>query len=93
MKARDYFLTICLNPVLQKTLVLPHLHEDRVNRCREYYFDVAGKGIFVSKVLMQLGEKTVHLTQAGGRFKMPFLKEKISRISLKQDLNVQGGMP
>ena len=68
MEVKGYFLTICLNPVLQKTIVLPHLYEDEVNRSREYYFDAAGKGIFVSKVLMQLGEKAVHLTQAGGRF-------------------------
>lgn len=74
MKTKGYFLTVCLNPVLQKTILLPHLYEDEVNRCREYYFDAAGKGMFVSKVLVKLGEKTIHLTQAGGRFLKCFLE-------------------
>jgi len=68
-----YILTLCLNPVLQKTLVLPHLWEREVNRCREYYFDVSGKGINLSRVLLQLGEKVVHLTHLGGMFKDFFL--------------------
>jgi fructose-1-phosphate kinase PfkB-like protein len=69
----DYFLTICLNPVLQKTIVLPSLKENRVNRSREYYFDASGKGVNVSRVLVQSGEKICHLTQAGGRNRDLFL--------------------
>ncbi len=34
-------LTVCLNPVLQKTLVLPKLVENQVNRSKEYYFDIS----------------------------------------------------
>ncbi|MBN1699723.1 MAG: bifunctional hydroxymethylpyrimidine kinase/phosphomethylpyrimidine kinase [Spirochaetales bacterium] len=61
-----YFLTVCLNPVIQKTLVFPSLHEAGVNRTGEYYTNSAGKGIIVSRVLGLLGEPVVHLSQAGG---------------------------
>jgi 1-phosphofructokinase/tagatose 6-phosphate kinase len=62
-----YFLTICLNPTLQKTIVLPRLWENEVNRSDEYYLDASGKGINASRVLVQLGEPVIHLTHAGGR--------------------------
>jgi fructose-1-phosphate kinase PfkB-like protein len=68
------FLTVCLNPVLQKTIVFGSLEENTVNRSSEYYFDAAGKGIHVSRVLAQLGEEVVHLTQTGGRLKPAFLQ-------------------
>ena len=69
-----YILTVCLNPTLQKTLVLSHMWENEVNRSREYYFDVSGKGINLSRVLLQLGFKVVHLTHLGGLFKDFFLE-------------------
>ncbi len=67
-------LTVCLNPVLQKTLVLPKLVENQVNRSKEYYFDISGKGINLSRVLSQLQEKVCNLTQIGGNNKKLFLK-------------------
>ncbi len=67
-------LTICLNPVLQKTIVLSELLENQVNRSKEYYFDISGKGINLSRVLSQLGEKVCHLTQIGGANRRLFLK-------------------
>lgn len=70
---KTLFLTVCLNPVLQKTIILDDLKENQVNRSREYYFDIAGKGIHVSRVLTQLGQKVIHLTQLGGIFKKAFL--------------------
>jgi 1-phosphofructokinase/tagatose 6-phosphate kinase len=66
-------LTICLNPVIQKTIFLPQLIENQVNRSREYYTDASGKGVNVTRVLTQLGQKVVHLTQLGGRFREFFL--------------------
>lgn len=59
------FLTICLNPVLQKTLVLDSLHPGEVNRSTKHYFDISGKGVNVSRVLSQLNEKVIHVTQLG----------------------------
>ena len=68
-----YFLTICLNPTLQKTIVLNRLWENEVNRSDEYYLDASGKGINVTRVLNQLGEEVIHLTQAGGSNRELFL--------------------
>ena len=68
-----HFLTVCLNPTLQKTIVLDELHENRVNRSDEYYFDASGKGVNVSRVLTQLGEPVVHLTQADGMYRNQFI--------------------
>jgi len=67
------FLCICLNPVIQKTIILPQLNENEVNRSHEYYTDASGKGVNASRVLTQLGEQVVHLTQLGGRFRDYFL--------------------
>ncbi len=67
------FFTICLNPVIQRTLVLPDLTENEVNRSSDYRIDASGKGINVTRVLQQLGEPVVHLTQAGGHFRDYFL--------------------
>ena len=61
------FLPICLNPTLQKTIVLSRLVENEVNRSGEYYLDASGKGVNVARVLTHLGEGVVHLTHLGGR--------------------------
>ncbi len=60
------FLCVCLNPVIQKTLMFDRLHIGEVNRTSRHRIDVAGKGICPTRVLTQLGEKAVHLTQLGG---------------------------
>lgn len=70
---RPYFLTINLNPTLQKTLVFRDFRENEVNRCVEHYLDVSGKGINVTRVLCQLDEPVRHLTCAGGRERDLFL--------------------
>ena len=69
-----FFLTVCLNPTLQKIIMLQDLHENAVNRSSEYYLDASGKGVNVSRVLVQLGEPTLHLTQAGGSNRDLFLR-------------------
>ncbi|HET7839255.1 MAG TPA: PfkB family carbohydrate kinase [Rectinemataceae bacterium] len=63
---RGGYLAVCLNPVIQKTLVYPRLVPGEVNRTAEHRVDVAGKGICVTRVLGQLGRRVVHLTQLGG---------------------------
>lgn len=67
------FLSVGLNPVIQRTYLLPGLEEDRVNRCRQFRVDASGKGINVTRVLHQLGESVIHLTHAGGRQRDYFL--------------------
>ena len=68
------FLTVCMNPGLQKILVFPALVRDTVNRTGEYLLDVSGKGVNVSRVLTQLGKEVCHLTQLGGVFRPLFLE-------------------
>ena len=69
------FLTVCLNPTLQKTLLLKELIPNTVNRSSQFYFDISGKGINVSRVLTQLDESVLHLTHLGGHFKGFFLEK------------------
>lgn len=69
-----FFLTVCLNPTLQKIIILQDLHENEVNRSSDYYLDASGKGVNVSRVLVQLGEQSLHLTQAGGSNRDLFLR-------------------
>ncbi len=61
------YLVVCMNPTLQRTIVLPRLWENEVNRSDEYYLDASGKGVNTTRILHQLGEEAVHLTHAGGR--------------------------
>lgn len=68
------FLTVCMNPTIQKTLCFPIVHSNEVNRTAEHRLDVSGKGINVSRVLTQLGKKALHLTQLGGTFRPLFLE-------------------
>ncbi len=69
------FLTVCLNPVMQKTLVLDDLEEGKVNRCKQQLLDASGKGINVTRVLRQLGAEVVHLAQLDGFLRGEFLKK------------------
>jgi fructose-1-phosphate kinase PfkB-like protein len=67
------FLTVCLNPTLQKTLCYPSIAFDAVNRTSVHRVDASGKGINVTRVLSQLGKKVTHLTHLGGDFRPFFL--------------------
>lgn len=60
-------ISLCLNPVLQKTLLFSsELQKNTVNRAIMHRIDASGKGINVSRVLTQLGYPCVHVTQLGG---------------------------
>jgi len=67
------FLTICLNPTLQKTLFFSSVVSGAVNRTAVHRLDASGKGINVTRVLNQLGKKVIHLTQLGGTMRPLFL--------------------
>ncbi|MDR0316308.1 MAG: tagatose-6-phosphate kinase, partial [Treponema sp.] len=67
------YLSICLNPTLQKTLRFSSIVSDTVNRTNIHRLDASGKGINVSRVLTQLGKNVVHLTQLGGPMRPLFL--------------------
>lgn len=67
------FLVVCLNPTLQKTFRLPRLDTGQVNRAASFRLDLAGKGANTARILGQLGEPAIHLTQAGGSEMASFL--------------------
>jgi len=67
------FLTVCLNPTIQKTLHFSSVIPGTVNRTGIHRLDVSGKGINVTRVLSQLGKKALHLTQLGGDLRSLFL--------------------
>ncbi|MFW6212308.1 MAG: PfkB family carbohydrate kinase, partial [Spirochaetota bacterium] len=55
-----------MNPTLQKTFWFPKVELAQVNRVSRQREDASGKGINVTRVLTQLGEPAVHVTQVGG---------------------------
>jgi len=67
------FLTVCLNPTLQKTLCFPSITSNAVNRTAVHRLDASGKGINVTRVLKQLGKEAMHLTHLGGEMQPLFL--------------------
>ncbi len=62
------FLTVCLNPTIQKTYVYSDYKPGLVNRTSTTSLDISGKGVNVTRALHALGEKAIHLTHAGGEF-------------------------
>jgi 1-phosphofructokinase/tagatose 6-phosphate kinase len=68
------YLTISMNPTLQKIICFSSITKDEVNRSRRHRFDVAGKGLNVCRVLSQLGKEALHLTILGGETKSLFLE-------------------
>ena len=65
-QAGGAFLCVCLNPVIQKTLVFKHLIPGDVNRAIAHRVDASGKGVNVARVMAQTGRRSIHLTQTGG---------------------------
>lgn len=59
-------LCVCLNPVIQKTLLFDRLLPGEVNRTGEHRVDAAGKAVDVARVLGQTGRPALLLSQAGG---------------------------
>jgi tagatose 6-phosphate kinase len=84
------FLTVCLNPTIQSTLVLTALTENRIIRTQEHFLDISGKGVNVSRVLVRLGARVVHLTHSGGHWRR-FLSESARREKIHLR-TVQGRM-
>jgi fructose-1-phosphate kinase PfkB-like protein len=60
------YLTVSMNPTLQKVICFSSILIDRVNRSVHNRFDAASKGLNVCRVLSQLGKPVVHLTALGG---------------------------
>lgn len=58
--------TVTLNPALDKTVEIPSLTVDSVNRITTMRTDLGGKGINVSKVIKSLGGKSIATGILGG---------------------------
>ena len=58
--------TVTLNPALDKTVEIPSLTIDSVNRITTLRTDPGGKGINVSKVIDKLGRKSIATGILGG---------------------------
>jgi Fructose-1-phosphate kinase and related fructose-6-phosphate kinase (PfkB) len=71
--SRARFLVVCLNPVIQHSLVFDRLVLGQVNRTATHRVDASGKGINVARVLRQLGREAVQLSQLGGPTRDYFL--------------------
>jgi fructose-1-phosphate kinase PfkB-like protein len=86
-------LTICLNPTLQKTYVLSTLINREINRTSQFYLDISGKGINVTRVLHFLGERAIHLTHLGGTFATFFKKraaqEHLNLVTVKTNAEIR----
>ena len=59
--------TVTLNPSLDEWIQLPFLRVGRLNRAGGFLRYPGGKGINVSRVVHELGGKTVALALAGGQ--------------------------
>lgn len=70
---RARFLVVCLNPVVQNSLVFDRLVLGEVNRTARYRVDASGKGINVARVLGQTGRSALQLSQLGGPTREHFL--------------------
>ena len=58
--------TVTLNPSLDEWMQLPVLHTGRLNRATNFARYPGGKGINVSRVIRELGQRTIAYALAGG---------------------------
>jgi 1-phosphofructokinase/tagatose 6-phosphate kinase len=85
------YLTVSMNPTLQKIVCFSSIKRDTINRSLRHRFDVAGKGLNVCRVLSQLGKEALHLTVLGGDTRPLFLQMCLKEgIALRW---VESGIP
>ncbi len=74
-------ITVTLNPAMDKTIKINKLEIGRVNRISEVRYDIGGKGINVSEVLMSFGIKSIVTGFIGGHyadtFRTQLMKKRI----------------
>ena len=59
--------TVTLNPALDKSIYVDELHPNDTNRITKIEVDAGGKGVNASRVLKELGSKTLALGLLGGQ--------------------------
>ncbi|MBI3011184.1 MAG: 1-phosphofructokinase, partial [Candidatus Omnitrophica bacterium] len=76
--------TVTLNPSLDEWMSLPALRAGELNRATGFARYPGGKGINVSRVVRELGERTVALALAGGE-DGEILRRLMNRLSIPHD--------
>ena len=66
MKEASTIYTLCLNPSLDKSIIIKQILYDDINRIARFQEDPGGKGINVSRVISFLGGATLALGFSGG---------------------------
>lgn len=65
-------MIVALNPAMDKTIKINGLELGRVNRISEIRYDIGGKGVNVSELLMEFGIKSIITGFLGGRYSDEF---------------------
>jgi 1-phosphofructokinase len=79
--------TVTLNPALDKTVEIPNLTIDSVNRITTMRTDPGGKGINVSKVIDKLGGKSIAIGILGGNTGRA-IQSALEKLGIMSDLNL-----
>ncbi len=79
--------TVTLNPALDKTVEIPSLKLDTVNRIAKMRTDPGGKGINVSKVIQKLGGTSVATGVLGGHTGQS-IQSSLAQMGLKTDFTI-----
>ncbi|MCD7812913.1 MAG: 1-phosphofructokinase [Lachnospiraceae bacterium] len=82
--------TVTLNPALDKTVEIPSLRVDTVNRIAKMRTDPGGKGINVSKVIQKLGGTSVATGVLGGHTGQS-IQSSLAQMGLETDFTFVDG--
>lgn len=86
----DYWLlitliyTVTLNPAIDRELSVPTIEFDSVLRATSSRADCGGKGFNVSRMIAQLGGKSIALGFVGGR-SGEFLRDRLTELEIETD--------
>jgi len=82
--------TVTLNPALDKTIILNQYKLGEVNRVREVHKDAGGKGINVSKMISNLGGKSIATGVLAGQTGS-FIREELVKIGIEHNFVESSG--
>lgn len=83
-------ITVTLNPAMDKTLTVDNFSIGRVNRASSIRYDIGGKGINVSKVLVNLGIQSNCTGFLGGVWENIFKSELRARKIGNYFIHIEG---
>ncbi|AZO94404.1 1-phosphofructokinase [Halocella sp. SP3-1] len=76
--------TITLNPALDKTIILDEFRSGQVNRVKKIFKDAGGKGINVSKMIRNLGGRSIATGVLAGATGS-FIKNELERMEIEHN--------